>query len=117
MKIQNNNNNVNFGIKLDTAKVLEVSSQKIFKSDGVRGWLDVMNALSDEPVKVVGARSYKFWAKRIGDRINAKYPEIANASEEINKIYAENANTGIKNIKPKIQPIIDKLGANVDITI
>ena len=47
MKINNYNNNINFGIKLDTGKVLEVTSLKIFQSDGLEGCKEVINALKE----------------------------------------------------------------------
>lgn len=92
MKIQNNRNNINFGVKLDTAKVLEVTSMKIFRSDGIEGCKEVVHALNDKPIKAAGNRGYKYYAEIIGKQITEKYPQIAEATAKISEITSQNPN-------------------------
>lgn len=111
------NNNINFRAHLDTAKVLEVTAQKIFQSDGIEGCKEVLKALSDKPIKATGHRGYKYYAQEIGKKITEKYPEIAKATAEIKDIVKKNPKLEKKDLREKIQPLIDNIGHEIDITI
>jgi len=106
-----------FGIKLNTASVLETTSQRIFYNTGTDGFKEVIFALNDKPFKATGSKGYVYFAKVIGKQITDKYPEIAEATKKILKIYEENPDVKKAEVAKKIQPIIDKLGQTVDITI
>ncbi len=108
---------VNFGIKLETAKVLEVTSQKIFASDGLNGVREVIQALSKEPIKATGNKGYRYFAIQTGNAIIEKYPQIAEATAEINKITAQNPYITKTELNQKVRPLIDKIGKEIDITI
>ncbi len=108
---------VNFGIKLETAKVLEVTSQKIFASDGLNGVSEVIQALSKEPIKATGKKGYRYFAIQTGNAIIEKYPQIAEATAEINKITAQNPYITKTELNQKVRPLIDKIGKEIDITI
>lgn len=82
----NNNININFGARLETAKVLEVTAQKIFQSDGIEGCKEVVNALNSTPIKATGHKGYRYFAQEIGRKIISKYPDIAKATDEIKNI-------------------------------
>ena len=110
-------NPVNFGIKLETAKVLEVTSQRIFESDGIEGVRDVIKALSNEPIKATGSKGYRYFAIKTGREIITKYSQIAEATEEINRIAARNPYITKSELNQKIRPLIDKIGNEIDITI
>ena len=118
MFIQNNHNNsLNFGVRLDTGKVLETTSLKIFQSVGTDGFRDVIKALNDKPIKATGARGYRYFAEKIGKQITEKYPEIKSATDEIKAIVAAQPDIKKTDLMAKIRPIIDKLGAEIDITL
>ncbi len=117
METRKINGSVNFGTKLDTYKVLEVTSQKILQSNGTDGIRDVINALNAKPVKAVGCRGYKYYADIIGKKILEKYPDIAEVSNKINEIAARNPDISKNDLREKVRPLIDKLGQVVDITI
>jgi len=117
MKIQAINTNTNFGTTLDTAKMLEVTSGKIFRSIGTDGWRDVVNALRDEPITATGYKGYRYFAGVYGEKICKKYPKVAQATEEVNKIFAECPNAPKEVLNQRIQPIIDRLGETIDIVV
>lgn len=109
--------NITFGTKLETAKVLEVTSQRIFQSDGIEGCKEVVNALSPTPIKAVGHKGYRHYAVMFGKEIVDKYPEIAKATDEINKITEKNPYISKSELNKKVQPLIDEIGHEIDITI
>lgn len=111
------NNQPSFGIKLNTASVLESTSMKIFKNDGITGFKEVTQAFSPKPIKAVGNRGYKYYAKMYGEQIVEKYPEIAAATAQILKIIRDNPDLKKAELYNKIRPIINSLGEEVDITI
>ena len=118
MFIQNNHNNsLNFGVRLDTGKVLETTSLKIFQSVGTDGYRDVIKALNDKPVKATGSKGYRYFAEKIGKQITEKYPEIKSATDEIKALVAAQPDIKKSELNEKIRPIIDKLGAEIDITL
>lgn len=61
----NNNININFGARLETAKVLEVTTQKIFQSNGIEGCKEVVNSLQTIPIKATGNKGYRYYAQEI----------------------------------------------------
>ena len=111
------NNNISFGTKLETAKVLEVTCKKIFYSNGIEGVRDVVKALSDKPIKATGHKGYKYFAEQIGFKILQKYPQIAEATEKINQIINTNPNITKDALAKEIFPLIDEIGKEIDITI
>ena len=107
----------NFNAKLNTAEVLETTSQKIFYSDGTNGLKKVIFALNDKPFKATGAKGYRYYAKILGDKIMNKYPQIKEATDNIHKITAEYPYLTKKELNAKIQPMIEKIGKEIDIVI
>lgn len=118
MLIQNNyNKSPNFGVKLNTGKVLETTTLKIFQSVGMDGCRDVIKALNDRPIKATGCRGYRYYAEKIGKQITEKYPAIKAATEEIKSIVARQPDIKKSELNEKIRPIIERLGAETDITL
>ena len=115
MKVQDRQNNVNFGIKLDTRKVLEVTSKKIFYSTGTDGIRDVIKALHPTPIKATGAKGYRYYADVYGAKIVEKYPDIAAATADVIKIANENKFIKKAEFAQLLQPVVDRLGKEVDI--
>lgn len=114
-----NNSNINFGIKLETGKVLEVTSLKIFRSEGIEGAKEIVNILNGKPTNYscYGHKGFKYQAVQLGEKIMQKYPEIKTATHEILAITNENPNISKQELNKKIQPIINKIGNEIDITI
>lgn len=119
MKIQNNyNNNVNFGVKLDTNKVLEAASGRILLSDGIAGFKDVIYSLTDKPIKGIGSRGYRYYAMKFGEKIIAKYPEIAEANKKVAALLEKYPSAAKEHgFRQELQPIIEELGQEIDITL
>ncbi len=111
------NNKISFGTRLETGKVLEVTSKKIFYSNGIEGVRDVVKALSDKPIKATGHKGYKYFAEQIGFKILQKYPQIAEATEKINQITTLNPHIKKGDLAREIAPLIEKIGKEIDITI
>lgn len=117
MKIKPATNSPNFGVKLNTGSVLEVTSMKIFQNEGIKGFKEVTEALNPVPIKFVGNRGYRYYAKIIGEKIIKKYPEIAQATAQIREIAKNNPYFTKAELNQKIQPIIEKLGQEIDINL
>ena len=118
MNIQNNyHNNINFGVKLDSRKVLEVTSKKIFYSVGTDGIRDVIKALHPTPIKATGAKGYRYYADLYGEKIMDKYPDIAKATSDVIRIADENKFIKKTELAQLIQPVINRLGKEVDIVV
>lgn len=114
--IQNSGYSPNFGIKLDTSNVLEVTSRKMINGNGVNGMKDVFLKLHPSKENRVGCRGYFGYAKEIGQKIMEKYPEIKKATDSITEIYNKYQNNPQK-LKRECKNIIDKIGNEVDITL
>lgn len=117
MKINSYDNNTNFGIKLDTVKVLETTSQTVLKSDNIEGIKEVTTALNGGPLRFPGHQGFKHFAKIFGDKICAKYPDIAAITARIKEIKSANSYMPKAEIYAKVEHLISKLGKEVDIEI
>ena len=117
MKINTQKINQNFGARLKTAQVLEVTSLKIFESDGISGCKNVIQTLAPIKQKGIGNKGYKYHAQIIGEKILEKYPKIKEATMQIKNILAENPNISKKALNDEIRPMINKIGQEIDIEI
>jgi len=119
MKIYNCNYDykTNFGIKLDTVKVLETTSQTVIKSENIEGIKEVTTALNGGPLKFPGHQGFKHYAKIFGEKICAKYPEIAEITAKIREIKSQRSYIPKAEIYEQVKPMIDKLGKNIDIEL
>jgi hypothetical protein len=115
--INNTKTNVNFGIKVKTANVLEATTMKIIYNDGIDGLKDIVKTFDTSTKKNIGWRGYKYYAQNIGQQITEKYPEIAKATEEIKEILKQNPEIKKKDLSNATKPIIDRLGETIDITL
>lgn len=114
--IQNNRYTPNFGVKMDTLNVLEVTSLKMINGNGVNGMKDVFLKLNPSKENRIGCRGYFGYAKEIGQKIMKKYPEIKKATESITEIYDKYKNNPQK-MRRECQNIIEQIGREVDITL
>lgn len=117
MRIQNNISNLNFDARLNTADVLEVTSMRIFKNDGIIGIKQVVDALEINPNKATGWRGYKYFSQIAGKRICKKYPQISQATQEIKSWIDNNPYITKKELNEKVSPIIEKIGETIDIEL
>jgi len=110
-------NNVSFSAKYSTGKILEITGQKIFEPDGVQGYIQTLKQVHGNVPKCVGSLGYKRYAREVGQKIMNKYPDIAKATNEIIKIAEENPFIRAKELKEKIQPILNRFDKEIDIVI
>ena len=115
MKIQKTS--INFNAKYPTGRVLEVTSQKIFEPDGVTGYIETLKQIHGNVPRYTGHQGYKRYAMEVGDKIIAKYPEIAKATKDIAEIAENNKYYRTSDLKKLVQPILDRFGKEVDIVI
>ncbi len=109
--------NINFGEKYPTGRVLEITTRKIFEPDGVNGYIETLKQIHGNVPRYTGNQGYKKYAEIIGEKITAKYPELAQATKDILDIASQNNYTRAKELRIKIQPILDRLDKEVDIVI
>ena len=109
--------NISFGEKYPTGRILEITTRKIFEPDGVTGYIETLKKVHGNVPRYTGHLGYRKYAEEVGEKILAKYPKIAQATEDIIKI-AENNNSPFgKDLKILVQPVLDRFGKTVDIVI
>ena len=109
--------NTNFGQKYPTGKVLEITGRKIFEPDGISGYIETLKQIHGNIPRYVGNLGYKRYAEEVGKKIMEKYPEIANATNDIIKIADKNKYIRARELKEKIQPILNRFDKEIDIVI
>ena len=112
-----NNTNLAFGTNVRTAKILEACTFKYIESEGISDLRPLIDEFWHTPLKAAGNRGYRYYIKNIADKIQAKYPEIKQASDEILEFVKQNPYAKKTEIKTFVDPIIKKLGEEIDITI
>jgi len=117
MQIQNNRQSLSFGTKLKTAQILEASTMKIFYSEGISGFKEITDKLSEKPIRATGFRGYKYFAENFAKQIIEKYPQLKAATEETRSIIESNPHAGKKALYEKIKPVIDRIGEEFDIVL
>ena len=115
MEISNTKISPNFGVKIKTASVLEATTRKIIYNTGVDGFKEICFAFGK--TNFPGHLGYAKQAQPFVKKILDKYPNIAQAAEQINKIIKDNPEITKSELAKQVQPIIDKLGETIDITI
>lgn len=110
-------NNTNFGQKYPTGRILEITTRKIFEPDGVEGYIQTLKQVHGMVPRYTGNRGYRQYAEEVGVKILAKYPDIAKATKDILEIAKNNTNLLPKDLKIKVQPILDRFEKEVDIVI
>ena len=111
------NTNISFGTKYPTGKILEITTRKIFEPDGVMGYIDTLKQLHGNVPKYTGHLGYKKYAEEVSEKILAKYPKIAKATEDIINIAEKNNSPFARDLKVLVQPVLDRFGKTVDIVI
>lgn len=109
--------NISFGEKYPTGKILEITTRKIFEPDGFTGAVETAKKLHGNFPQYTGHQGYRRYVKDVGDKIIAKYPEIAQASKDIIEIAEKNNSPFAKDLKVLVQPVLDRFGKEIDIVI
>jgi len=119
MKVEFNQNNISFGVKLRTISVFESTSGKIFGDNSVEGFKEVINAFPDYfgERMATGGRGYVYYAKQIGDAIIQKYPEINETNRQIMNIISKNQYAKKSELQKEIFPLLEKYGETLDIEL
>lgn len=119
MQINPLSTQINFGHNFNTINILEVTTQRVLGNNGLEGSKDIISKLYGNGIQKIGIgnRGYKYYAEILGQKITEKYPEIKQATDEINKIINEDPFIKKQALQQKIHPILKKLGSSFDITI
>ena len=112
-----NFNSTNFGQKYPTGRVLEITTRKIFEPDGVMGYIETLKQIHGNVPKYTGHLGYKRYAEEVGEKILSKYPELAEATKDILEIANNNNTLFSKDLKIKVQPVLDRFEKEIDIVI
>lgn len=115
MKIQNTN--INFGQKYPTGKVLEITSRKIFESDGFFGLVETLKQVHKNIPKYTGHQGYRRYAEEVGNKIIAKYPDIAQATKDIIEIADKHPYCYTKDLRKMVEPILNRFEKEIDIVV
>ena len=115
MNIQNTN--ISFGEKYPTAKILEITTRKIFEPDGVTGYIETLKKVHGNVPRYTGHQGYRRYAEEVSEKILAKYPKIAQATQDILEIADSHRSPFAKDLKVKVQPILDRFEKEIDIVI
>ena len=117
MEIKKHNKiyNPNFGIHIKRESVLEAASGSLFYHKGIEGYRDVFLALSDK--KFTGRMGFKGYAIELGKQINAKYPQIEKAANEIKEILKSNSKIAQNEPNKEINQILNRFEPYIDISI
>ncbi len=110
-----NNSTPSFGTKVDTIKVLETTTLKMIQSDSVSDLKPIIDTFWKTPMKAAGNRGYRYYLQAIGNQITDKYPQIAEASSKISEFIKDNPSK--QNLREFVEPIVEKIGKTIDITI
>ncbi len=109
--------NISFGEKYPTGRILEITTRKIFEPDGVTGYIETLKKVHGNVPKYTGHQGYRRYAEEISEKILAKYPEIEKATADILEIAQKSGTLKSKDLKVKVQPVLDRFGKEIDIVI
>ena len=109
--------NISFGEKYPTAKILEITTRKIFEPDGVTGYIETLKKVHGNVPRYTGHQGYRRYAEEVSEKILAKYPKIAQATQDILEIADSHRSPFAKDLRVKVQPILDRFAKEIDIVI
>lgn len=115
MKIQSTN--ISFQQKYKTGAILQLTCFKTFEPEGFDSMIKTVRSLYGEMPKYLGSQGYRKYARILSEKILPKYPQIAEATKEINTIIEQNPKILPKELREKVKPVIEKLGEEIDIVI
>jgi len=115
MNIQSTN--VSFKEKYPTGRILEVTTRKIFEPDGVNGYIETVKKLHGNVPRYTGYQGFRRYAEEVSEKILAKYPKIAKASEDILEIASSCRSPFAKDLKIMVQPVLNRFEKEIDIVI
>ena len=109
--------NINFGQKYPTGRILEITTHKIFEPDGVSGYIETLKQIHGNVPRYTGHQGYRRYANEVSEKILAKYPKIAQATQDIIEIANNNRVLYAKDLKVLVQHILDRFEKEIDIII
>ena len=109
--------NISFGEKYPTAKVLEITTKKIFDPDGVTGYIETLKKMHGNVPRYTGHQGYRKYADEVSEKILAKYPKLAQATKDILDIANRCRSPFAKDLNVMVQPVLDRFGKEIDIVI
>lgn len=109
--------NISFGEKYPTGRILEITTRKIFEPDGVTGYIETLKKVHGSVPRYTGHQGYRRYAEQVSEKILAKYPDIAQATNDILEITDNDSSLFSKELKIIIQPILDRFEKEIDIVI
>ena len=115
MKVQQTNN-INFGIRVNTFHIIELTTLKMFEKDGFMGMTNTMKKLYDIP-KYTGNKGYRYYAEIVGRKIQKKYYNIAEITRNVNQIIEQNPDMTKNELHNRVCSLINKIGDEIDIEI
>ena len=108
--------NVNFGVKVNTFHVIELTTLKVFENDGFLGMTNTMKKLYNIPNET-GSKGYRYYAKLVGNKIQKKYPNIACITKIVKELIQQNPNMTKNELHNRVCSLINKIGEDIDIEI
>lgn len=117
MKVDNCDNKINFGVKLNTIQVIETSALMNLGSVGTDGFKAVINGLRETPLKATGKLGYRYYAQIYGEQICAKYPEIKAVADKLQALKAANPDIKKSELLSSIDSELQNLGKEIDINL
>lgn len=112
-----NSYNPSFGTKFNTVKILEASTLKCIESEGIQELKPLIDTFWDKPFKAASNRGYRYYLQEISKKIMKNYPDIEKATNEIKEYVQKNPTANRKNLQNFVEPIVKKLGQEIDINI
>lgn len=116
MKIEKNYS-IDFGNKIETAKLFEAMIDKNFISENIGAYKTMYDSFETKK-KFVGNIGYRgYFKKYLLERITKKYPNLSEDRKSILKLISEKENITKSEIAGIVKPYIEKYGENIDIII
>ena len=108
--------NVNFGIKVKTTHLLELTTLAIFEPDGFLGMTNTMKEIFPLP-KHTGINGYRRFAKLVGNKLVLKYSQIADATQQIKAFMRNNPKASVTEIQVYARSLASHIGETIDVVL
>ena len=115
MRIQHTDS-TNFGVKVPTLHVLEITTLKVFENDGFAGMTNTLKKLYNVP-EYTGHVGYRHYAEIVREKILAKYNKIAEITNILNKELRKTPKMSKQDAHYKACSLAAQIGEEVDIVI
>ncbi|MDR1327869.1 MAG: hypothetical protein LBJ74_05635 [Heliobacteriaceae bacterium] len=113
-------NSINFMAKmtLPAEIIIQAAAGKSFTPNAYSGFRDICKQLYTPPIMIPGHVGFAKYAFAAGKQIAQKYKNVAEATDEIIRLYQENPNIKSAEVNDYFQKnIIPKLGKEMEIDV